>query len=115
MRDFARKENMIINHSHLCFGDIEKVNKLILTIPRNLIPKRGMPSIHLTKSLFHSFCLMYGKYMPTGEKNEEEFFDFCRRHDAWAFSCMPISDSGDVYLALENRLEREFYSFGNCP
>ena len=49
--------------------------------------------------------------MPTGEKNEEEFFDFCRRHDAWAFSCMPISDSGDVYLALENRLEREFSLF----
>ena len=102
---------MIINHSTISNIDVNMVKILITSIPRNLKPKLGTPTIHLTNSLFHSFCLMYSKYPTTGDKSEEEFFDFCRKQKVWAFSCMPTKDSGDVYLALKERKNRDISFF----
>ena len=102
---------MIINHSTLSDCDVNMVKVLITSIPRDLRPKLGMPIIHLTNSLFHSFCLMYNKYPTTGSESEEKFFDFCREQKVWAFSCMPTKDCGDVYLALKERKERKISYF----
>lgn len=102
---------MVINNSHLGNEYVGKINKLISTIPKILLPKNGIPPIHLTKSLFHSFCLMYNEYTPTGDKKEEEFFEFCKEHGVWAFSCMPNKNAGNIYLALEKRLERDYSLF----
>lgn len=67
---------MVINNSHLGNEYVEKINRLVSTIPKSLMPKLGISSIHLTKSLFHSFCLMYNKYFPTGEKRKKIFLSF---------------------------------------
>lgn len=82
------------------------IRKLLHSIPKSLIPKNGFPDFHITNSLFHSYGVMYQKYKPTGEDSEEEFYDFCKKQNVWAFSCMSTERSGDVYLGLRRRVEK---------
>lgn len=89
-------------------GDIEKkIEKMLKTIPTGLIPRNGLPTIHLTNSLFHSYGIMYQKYQPSGEEEEEEFFDFCKRQNVWAFTCLQQINNGDTYLSIKERFNEK--------
>lgn len=81
------------------------VSKLVNSIPKCLVPKNGIPDLNLTNSIFHSYGIMFRKYFPTGTKEEEEFFDFCRAQKTWAFSCLRLKERGDTYLSFKERLE----------
>ena len=102
---------MVINHSTIENSYIKKIEFLISTIPKSLIPKRGIPRVRVTNSLFHSFCLMYNMYLARGIKEEEDFFVMCKRHSVWAFSCLPPGRDCDIFLALKERIERDFSIF----
>lgn len=89
---------------------IKKIEFLMKTIPNELVPKNGIPEIHITNSLFHSYGVMYQKYIPTGEKSEEDFFNFCREQNVWAFTCLQFYEKGDTYLSICERLNNKIYS-----
>lgn len=89
---------------------IKKIEFLMSTIPKELLPQNGIPTIHVTNSLFHSYGVMYQKYSPTGEASEEEFFDFCRKQNVWAITCLQSFGNGDTYLSINDRLTKNIYA-----
>lgn len=97
MRDFSGKNPEVL------------IFMLIKSIPKILVPKNGFPNFNLTNSFFHSYGIMYTKFCPSGSKEEEEYFDFCRNNNVWAFTAYNGSKRGEVYLSLKERLEKDIY------
>ena len=88
---------------------------LIKSIPKLLKPANGWPDINLTNSLFHSYGVMYRKYYPSGNTEEEREFLFNLKNNIWAFTKNCGKNKGDIYLALKQRLNRKEIYNGDHP
>lgn len=99
---------MVINNyaANVSKSPEKLIASMIETIPAKLMPENGIPKFNITNSLFHSYGVMFNEWKATGSKIEEEKFDFFRSMKVWAFSCLEKNDSGSIFLALKQRIDK---------
>lgn len=81
------------------------IYNLVQSIPKRMVPRMGFPNFHLTHTLLHSYAVMYERYDSVKNKREQEAFVKYLSTNVWAFTAFRREQEGDVYLALETRLD----------